>query len=331
MFAGFALMSKYYALILLATCFLAALQSPSRRAWFRSAVPYVAAAVTAAICAPHVWWLLTNRAPPVRYLESISGRSWHHVLVHAGKTLSDAVGMNLGPAALIALAFWLSRQRFALVTRHRPDFYLLATLTLTPLVLTLAGAFALRTTITSEMTLGIFPLLPLLLIEASGLHDVDRLCRIGVRAAAALMLACLVLSPAIMLFRTFLSRGAMKVTPFQEVAVAATRLWHARTGLPLEYVSGSAWYENATAFYSPDHPHAFEYFNYGMSLWVTPRDIARHGLLSICAYDDKRCLAETARFVTPATTRADLTLSRVFLGHVARPDHYVLTFIPPHD
>ncbi|HET8997564.1 MAG TPA: glycosyltransferase family 39 protein [Acetobacteraceae bacterium] len=329
LFAGFALLSKYYALILLATCFLAALQSPQRRAWFASPAPYVAAAVTVLLCVPHVWWLLNNRAPPVHYLESVSGRSWHHVWTHLGKTLGDAVAMNLGPAAVIALAFRLSRQRFALVTRGSADFPMLVTLVLAPLVLTLAGALVLRTTVTSEMTLGIFPLLPLLAIEISGLRDVDKLSRMAVGIAAVANVGALLLSPAIMLSRTFLSPAAMKQAPLQEVAVAATRLWHARTGLKLRYVAGTAWYENATAFYSPDHPHVFEYFDYAMNLWVTPEDLARHGLLSICAADDKSCLARTAHFVTPATTSTRLTLSHRFLGHVARPVAYVVTIIPP--
>ena len=51
---GIALMSKYYALILVATCLLAALQHPSRWRYFASASPYVSAVVAAAICAPHV-------------------------------------------------------------------------------------------------------------------------------------------------------------------------------------------------------------------------------------------------------------------------------------
>ena len=41
---GLALMSKYYALILVATCFLAALQHPSRRKYFAAASPYVSTA-----------------------------------------------------------------------------------------------------------------------------------------------------------------------------------------------------------------------------------------------------------------------------------------------
>ena len=55
---------------------------------------------------------------------------------------------------------------------------------------------------------------------------------------------------------------------------------------------GSAWYENAIAFYSPDRPHVFTYFDYARNLWVTPEKLAKYGLLSLCVSDDRTCLAE---------------------------------------
>src|SRR5262249_49169473 len=95
---GLALMSKYYALILLATCFLAAIQHPSRWRYFASASPYVAAVVALAICTPHVVWLLANQAPPIRYLSAVSGQVWSHVLAQIARTAIGAVEMNLGVA-----------------------------------------------------------------------------------------------------------------------------------------------------------------------------------------------------------------------------------------
>ena len=195
--------------------------------------------------------------------------------------------------------------------------------------MTVASALALRNTITPEMTVGIFPLLPLLLIETAAVRDIDRLYRLGTRLAAAVTLGAVAMSPAIALARTWLSPSAMTVQPFQEVAIEATRLWHERTSRPLAFVAGSNWYENATTFYSPDRPHAFVHFDYSASLWVTPEALARQGLLSICVSDDQVCLAATARFTTPEATRTELSVSHAFWGHVADPVHFVVTIIPP--
>jgi hypothetical protein len=121
----------------------------------------------------------------------------------------------------------------------------------------------------------------------------------------------------------------MKVAPYQEAAAEATRLWHARTSRPLAYVAGSAWYDNAIAFYSTDRPHVFVDLDYARNLWVTPEKLARYGLLSLCVSDDRDCLARTERFLTPDTTRTEVSLAHVFWGHVARPVHFVVTIIPP--
>ena len=180
------------------------------------------------------------------------------------------------------------------------------------------------------MTIGTFALLPLLAIELARIKDTDLLCRIAVRLAGVVTFGALVLSPAIAAQRTFLSSAAMKVAPYQEAAAEVTRLWHARTSRPLAYVASSPWYENAIAFYSPDRPHVFVYFDYARNLWVTPAKLAKYGLLSLCVSDDQTCLARTARFVTPDTTRTEVSLAHVFWGHVARPVHFVVTIIPPH-
>ena len=60
---GLAFLSKYYAAILLATCALGAVATPFRRAYVRSASPWISALVATAIVAPHVVWLLTHEAP----------------------------------------------------------------------------------------------------------------------------------------------------------------------------------------------------------------------------------------------------------------------------
>jgi 4-amino-4-deoxy-L-arabinose transferase-like glycosyltransferase len=329
---GLALLSKYYALILVATCLLAVLQHPSRWQYLASASPYVSAAMAVVVCSPHIAWLLTHRAPPLRYLAGVSGRGWDQVIVNAADTLSGALAMNLGVVAVVALAAWLSRRDGSAAfdrAARGPRPRLLATLALAPLALTIASGLALRTTITPEMTIGTFPLVPLLVIEALGIRDIDRLCRLGIRLAAAVMFGALAVSPAIALARTWLSSSAMNVAPFQEVAIAATRLWRERTSLPLAYVAGSGWYENAIAFYSPDRPHVFVYFDYPHNLWVTPEALARHGLLSVCVSDDSACLAATAEFATPETTRTELSLAHAFWGHIARPVRFVVTIIPP--
>jgi 4-amino-4-deoxy-L-arabinose transferase-like glycosyltransferase len=345
---GLAMMSKYYAITLVVTCVVAALQQPLRT-YLTSPSPYISVAVAAAICAPHGVWLLTHRAPPLQYLTAISGQGWGAVADYAAGTLFGALAMNLGAVLLVALAAWTARNDGPVPAHltntrlpmplhpnasHHPDaprpaLGVLVTLALLPLALTIASGVVLRTRTTPEMTIGTFALLPLLAIEAFGARGIDRLARISVRLAVALTAGALTVSPLIGLARTYLASNAMKVAPFQEVAAEATRLWHQQTSLPLMYVGGSDWYENAIAFYSPDRPHVFVHFDYARNLWVTPQALARHGLLSVCLSTDAICLTATAGFATPRTTRIEVSLAHTFWGHVATPVSFVIQIIPP--
>lgn len=329
---AFALLSKYYALILVASCFLALLQHPARWRYLASGSPYLSVVVAVALFAPHAWWLLANDAPPLRYLSEVSDQRWPLVLGHAWRTFSGAIGMNLSVVAVVLIGGWLARRKGETEPMREirgPMFGVLVTLALAPVVLTLASGLVLRNPLTDEMTVGIFPLLPLLVIELVGRGRIERLGRLSVHLATALMVGAILISPAVAAVRTWFSPVAKDVMPFEEVALDATKLWRERTGQPMGFVAGSPWFENATAFYSPDHPSAFAYFDYSRSLWVTPERLAKRGLLSICHAADAKCLADTAKFVTPETTQARITVAHTFWGHTTKPEDFVLTFIPP--
>jgi 4-amino-4-deoxy-L-arabinose transferase-like glycosyltransferase len=81
LFLGLALLSKYFALILAATCLVAALVHPARRAYFASPVPYISMLVAALLFAPHIWWLLRSDATPVHYFVHKTGFEIFTVLI----------------------------------------------------------------------------------------------------------------------------------------------------------------------------------------------------------------------------------------------------------
>jgi 4-amino-4-deoxy-L-arabinose transferase-like glycosyltransferase len=324
---GLALLSKYYSLILGATCLLAALRHPARERYFRSASPYLSVAVAAAVCAPHVAWLASSGAPPVRYLQHISGRGWASVAFYAATAFTGALAQNGVVVAVVAGAA-LAAPRKPAVPRD-PRLAMVATLALAPLFLTVAAALALRTKVSTNMLIGTFSLAPLLAIEIARVGDLYRLRWISTRLAAGISLGALAASPAVALGKAWFSRDANDWEPRKELARAATRFWREKTGRPLVYAAGSFRYDNAVAFYSEDRPHVFVRFDYFANTWVTPKALAENGLLSVCRKDDAECLAATAALATPATSRTEMTLSHRFWGHDAKPVDFVVTAIPP--
>lgn len=322
--AGLALMSKYYALILFATCGLAALQTPYFWGYLRARSPWISVAFAAAVCAPHVVWLLTHQAPPLQYLASVSGRRFVDI---AGDAASTGLTSLVSLLAALAVAIWFSRGP-KLAPAESPHLRVLGTLAFAPLILTLIAGLALRTKLTPEMPIGTFALAPLFFIEVLGAPRPERLAALATRLAAGLLALMFVASPFVMAGRVWLWAKANEVAPMAEIAVEANKLWREKVGTPLAFVAGHG-YENGVVFYSPDRARSFYDFNFSRSLWVTPEALAKYGLLTVCLKDDAECLAQNAKFLTPQTTQTNVTVAHRFWTHVTRDFNFVVTIVPP--
>ncbi len=329
---GVALLSKYFALVLAATCLLAALQHPNRRRYFTSASPYLSIAVTAAILAPHVVWLVRSGAPPLRYLNHVSHLGLATALNNIQATFFGCVANFLVVAAIVVWSAGLAAGRIAPTIRAnfaRPETRLLATLALAPLFLAILACLILQSELVAAMLVGTFSLLPLLLIECLGACDIERLSRVCVLLAAALTASALIASPLAAVGMARWSTNAVNIEPRKELAAAATEFWREKTALPLLYVAGSGFYDDALAFYSEERPHSFGNFDYFRHPWVKPEDIERHGLLSLCVADDAQCQAATTRFATPETSQTEMTLAHSAFGRTAKSVTFIVTVIPP--
>ena len=79
--AGCGLLSKYYTIVFLASCFVAALLHPRREYYFRSAAPYCAFVACCLVFTPHVVWAFDSGFPAIEYVFEKSNRSpWLNTL-----------------------------------------------------------------------------------------------------------------------------------------------------------------------------------------------------------------------------------------------------------
>ena len=332
LFMGLALLSKYFALILGATCFAAALVHPARWKYFTSASPYVSLMVAALLLAPHVWWLARSDAPPVHYFMTKTDLATTTTLIACATLLAGVVAFHSIIITLIALTKGPSSKPWVVALRARwsePRFRVLTILAVLPLALTLAAGLVFRLRPSTNMTIAIFSLMPLLLLELAGGNGDERLYRLGGVLVVGMTLAMLLLSPVIAFAKFSLGGDNNYFQPRKELASEATRIWHETTGTPLRYVAGSQRYENAVAFYSHDRPHVFIHFDVHQAPWVTAQDIDRAGLLVVCAKEDKRCRAASATLSMPQASRTELTLAHSFWGFTAPPSSFIVTVVPP--
>ncbi|MGD0531872.1 MAG: glycosyltransferase family 39 protein [Methyloceanibacter sp.] len=332
LFIGLAMLSKYFALILAATCLIAALAHPKRRAYFASASPYASFLVAAVLFAPHVWWLARNDAPPLHYFISKTGFGLPTAILSAFGLLVGVVAFHSIVIALISITVDFRPRRLLGTVRSRwqdPRFRVLAILALLPLCLTILAAVLFHLMPSTNMTIGIFSLVPLFLLELADSREDRQLYRRSCALAVYLTIAAIVLSPAIAIVKFSLASDNNYIEPRKELAQEATQIWHEVTGSPLQFVGGSQRYENAVAFYSPDRPHGFIHLDFNRAPWVTSEDLTRSGFLAICEANDQKCRAESDSVPMPYKSERKLTLSHWFEGHSARPVTFIVMVAPP--
>ncbi len=323
--SGFALDSKYYALTLVAACGLAALASGERRRYFGSFSPYLSAVVALALWTPHLIWLAQSGAPPLRYLARVSGREFGEA---AALAVAALLGGLLQQALALGLVGALSRRARGERLLDDENLRLVGMLALAPPLLSAAAALALRTKLSSNMLIGVFPLSPLLAMALMR-PDPEKLRRWAMRGATALSLAALGLSPFIAVGKAWYGRDSEDAEPRREAALAATQVWRRATTAPLAFVAGSFRYDNAAVFYSPEHPSAFVDFDYAGNRWASPKSIAARGLLTICRAEDSACLVSTSTFATPESRSETTTLVHASYGYARPAVRFVVTAIPP--
>ena len=312
--AAAGLLSKYYSILLLISCFAASLAHPQVRRYYASPAPYVAVATAAALFAPHAWWAFLNDLPPLKYALGKTGQAWLYDFRKAITTAIASIAINgLAAGAFVASLRWRRPAIFSglwkrLFARERRWILLLA---FGPFLLTILLGIAGYVKIAVNFLIPAFYMLPLMImlaLEPAITRDALR----GVLRAAILVLAsALAVSPAVAYACFYLQiRSTVDVSPL--AAVEAARVWHERFGVPIRIVAGSEKYSLAQPFYGPDRPSEFTHFRFEEAPWLTRSpDRARRAAFDLCC----------RRSVLPEL-RADVLASRYDRDRGQCPAHF---------
>jgi 4-amino-4-deoxy-L-arabinose transferase-like glycosyltransferase len=336
-FAGLDMLSKYYAILLLVTCLVAALQHPGRKAYFRSASPYVSVLAATILFLPHLLWLQANAYLPLHYVQAVSDSSWADTIL----AVESLVGWYFGgQIILFAVLLWAGRPALGgLGSRMRrlaadPDFRLMAILCLLPSILTVVFTIVYRVHLSERTGLGLFCLVPLLLMDVLEIQPSEGFVRRAAWTAglSALFAAAISYGLAYESMKTSALAGKGEVVqPRRELAEHATEIWRTATHTPLRYVSGPFSLAESIAFYSADAPSEFIEMTFRYAPWVTPNALSERGLLIVCQADNAVCLNKVRVFMTPDMRQETVSLTHTFAGIQGPSKSYVLTIVPPHN
>jgi 4-amino-4-deoxy-L-arabinose transferase-like glycosyltransferase len=290
-----AVLTKYWALLVVSAIGLAAIVHPDRGRFFLSWTPYVATIVFLVALLPHLIWLAQSGYAPFAYAARHLKPAEYSPLAKAGATLVYHAALLL-PVGLV-FAWAVCRPRLRPATSPP-----VVRLELARHIWLIAGVLAVLPAIMA-VVLGVdtafdwgkpqFTLLPLAAIAIPRLGVARRaLARVALVWAVTIVVGFSVapIFPMLQLktepVRYLLNEPAEKKRYlFNEPDVAAktTQLWRERYGTPLPVIAGPTFIAAPISFYSPDHPVMFANFDSQIAAtWIDPNALEQSGFLAIC-------------------------------------------------
>lgn len=332
--AAAGILSKYYSVLLLASCFVASLAHPAARRYYATPAPYVTVAVAVLLGLPHIWWAIVNDFPPIAYALGKTGQSWALNFYKAITTAIASLAIN-GLAAAILIAA-LRRRWPALVSGlwrkllSRDLRWVLIVATGPFLITILLGAIG-YVKVAVNFLIPAFFMLPMIIMIALEPAITRESVRGVVRAAIAVLIIAMIAAP-VAAYTTFKFqiKGTAIVSPI--AARDAALKWQEAFHVPLRIVGGTELYSLALVFYAPGNPSEFTHFNLQQAPWITKERIEREGFLAVCeAADQALCIDQAKTYANAQTRYVAARINRTEFG-IKGPGHdliYVMT--PPKD
>jgi 4-amino-4-deoxy-L-arabinose transferase-like glycosyltransferase len=291
---GIAFWAKYFVVILCLPLVLFMLLDRRARHLLATPGPYVAAAVTLVIIAPHLLWLYDNQFLPFSYLQA-RARAQSGIFGHFTSPAFFAVGQLfwLLPAVIISLPL-LQRPREADATRADDyDRRILALLAFGPaLTVIVVSALSGRALVSMwGYPLWLF-LGPWIVVAVSS--RIDRACLVRVAAVWGAVTVVYVLSFIVQyaVLPSYDHRYRAVLFPGEEIARHISMRYRAETGMPLAYVVSTMWLGGNIDHYAPEHPRTLIDGNPQRAPWVDLKDLAARGAVVAWTVGDPNAVPE---------------------------------------
>lgn len=327
--AAGAMLTKYWSLFLLVAMLATVLLDRRRGAYFKSAAPYVTAAVFLVLTVPHLVWLIQNDFPPLRWVgarRAVQGASgWMKSF------LSYCLG-TVSYASAPLLLWWLGTRPSAAAVQDSlwpsdPDRRRAIYLFWLPMVVPVIVALVRPTQLISLWNIPALNLLPVLLLSS----DKIVLPRFSVKVLAIIALAVpavlIPVAPGVAYFK--LRHGAENYALYAaQAGNAAAAEWHAQTSAPLRILAGPFGLVATATAYMPEHPIAYSDFSRYLVPWVTQERIDREGMAIVVPVKETSWVKKARRAAGDAPFK-EVSLARRWLWFQSKPEKFLIAVVPP--
>jgi 4-amino-4-deoxy-L-arabinose transferase-like glycosyltransferase len=348
--AGACMLGKYWSIFLLVGFILAAVVDGRRRTYFCSVAPWITVVVGLAVLGPHLFWLFQHELAPLEYAIARHGeQSFANTASQAAAYLVGAMAYAAVPIIFVFLAARPDRATIAdMLWPKERERRLVAIVFWAPLLLPIAGALALSIDLTSLWSMSGWTLLPIILLSPPRLKisplNSQRIPAVAMAEPVVMVIA----APAIALANHLLG-VTPPVADSRLLAAETERVWHQVTPQPLQFVGCNV--ADAVIAYASDRPRTLPARLFRGNIadqiyadaygWppasavqspVSSEELVQSGMALVCsevATDWVQAAAGRAA-QDPSSRRAEVEITRKFLGIPGRSHRYLIFVIPPH-
>jgi 4-amino-4-deoxy-L-arabinose transferase-like glycosyltransferase len=291
------LYTKYSTALLLGVFVVMIATRPEARRCLKKPGPYIAALTTILLFLPHMYWLQQHDYLPFTYL--------HDRLQSSGPATKFVTPPDFFPTFLMSPIVFVIAQILALLPatllflflkkqgQNAPkqkiisnfDRAFLAAVTFVPMTLTLLLSMCFGFKIHDMWGAPFF--------NFAGLWAISKFYPEGARMNLRFFSAWVI----IFFAGVFGFAGTNYLTPYinlkplrihfagRAVAETVDRAWHEHYNEPLKYVIGNTWGAGNVAYYAHERPHLYINGDPGISTWIDPEDVKKHGGVIVWCMD----------------------------------------------
>lgn len=281
LFAALCLLAKYSGLLLLASCALVVVSTAGGREALRRPGIYLGAALALLLLLPHLAWLSAHAELPFAYLRGFDQSGSESWSMHLTEPLRFAFAAMLG-VLFSALIFLTVRDPRAAPPTLRIEARIVIALCLLPLLLTMLYGAVSGSRLKSTWA---FPFFNLIGIVAFCLIPTQVNRRRLLRYSAALVAVAIASATIHLVYKLHSDRSK---TGFdgEALAIAVEQGWNRSQRTPLRIVIGDHVLTAIVSSYAPSRPSMLINADFGISLWLNPEDVQRHGAAVVCVADE---------------------------------------------
>lgn len=316
-----AVMTKYWAVLVIGAVGLSALLHAQRWVFLRSPAPWAAIVAFLLTLLPHLWWLRSVDFLPFTYADGV----YHTIPAQAWKTWRMYIAHNIAMLVPVVLVLVVAIRPWQLrwppaqlrVAADRAQavhvWIILAALAFVPVIMGPLLSIYMKT----DWGIPLFFLFPLALLILPGMQVRRDAAPRALAVWMVFSLGMLILSPVVARIEFRGKPESQSVYGARsELAQELTALWRKRFTTPFAYIAATTEIGAAVGFYSPDHPVTFSPGEVWASGLVDVTAMRKAGFIGVCANDDPvRAMCETWMAQhAPTAERHDIALQRHWRG-----------------